>query len=136
MRPFTIISTLIVVAISGVTATPIVAVATLFARQTSTVPDIPDECQAQCATAQNIPACGDELSCLCSNEMGQGVVDCGNCGINYSQGDPNINAQFEAGIKAYTDSCEQAGHPVGTLSDTINPGSGSGGSGNNPTTSS
>ncbi|KAG8731973.1 hypothetical protein FRC11_001290 [Ceratobasidium sp. 423] len=131
MRPFTVVSTLIVVAASGVVAAPGGAVATLFARQSSTAPDIPAECQARCATAQNIPACGDDLSCLCSNEMGQGVVDCGNCGISYSQGDPNINAQFEAGIKAYTDSCEQAGHPVGSLSNT----SSSGGSSNSTSSS-
>ncbi|KAJ1303983.1 hypothetical protein OPQ81_008392 [Rhizoctonia solani] len=52
MRAFTVVSALIAVAVSGVVATPGDAVATLFARQDTAMPEIPPECQKSCATSQ------------------------------------------------------------------------------------
>ncbi|KAG8748209.1 hypothetical protein FRC11_012073 [Ceratobasidium sp. 423] len=120
MRAFTIVSALIAVAVSGVLSTPGEAVATLFARQAgSPIPDIPAQCQAKCATVQKITTCGTDLACMCTNQMGQGIVDCGNCGIDYHKSDPNINtykAQFQSSVNSYADSCTQAGHPIGPFS--------------------
>ncbi|CAE6466053.1 unnamed protein product [Rhizoctonia solani] len=141
MRAFTIISALIAVAISGVVATPATpappagGIPALIARQAgSPIPDIPAECQAKCATVQKITTCGTDLACMCTNAMGQGIVDCGNCGIEYHKSDPNINsykASFQASVNSYADSCTQAGHPVGPFSVTgsSNSGGNSGGSG-------
>ncbi|CAE7155422.1 unnamed protein product [Rhizoctonia solani] len=130
MRAFTIISALVAVAFSGVVATPGEAVSTLFARQGSAVPEIPAECKAKCVTVQAITACGADLACMCTNEMGQGVVDCGNCGIDYHKSDPNINMyknQFQTAVNAFADSCTQAGRPIGPFS--VTGSSSSGGSG-------
>ncbi|CAE6365903.1 hypothetical protein AG1IA_04729 [Rhizoctonia solani AG-1 IA] len=127
MRAFTIVSALIAVAVSGVLATPGEAVASLFPRQGSAIPDIPAQCQAKCASVQKITSCGTDLACMCTNEMGQGIVDCGNCGIDYHKNQPDINnykAQFQASVNSYADSCTQAGHPVGPFSITGVTGSG------------
>ncbi|CAE6431772.1 unnamed protein product [Rhizoctonia solani] len=136
MRAFTIISALVAVAFSGVFATPGDAVSTLFARQNSAVPEIPAECKAKCTSIQAITACGTDLACMCSNEMGQGIVDCGNCGIDYHKSDPNINTyknQFQTSVNSYADSCTQAGHPIGPFSVTGSSVSGGSGSGSSPT---
>ncbi|CAE6459709.1 unnamed protein product [Rhizoctonia solani] len=138
MRAFTIVSALVAVAFSGVFATPGEAVSTLFARQGSAIPEIPAECKTQCAAVQAITACGTDLSCMCTNSMGQGVVDCGNCGIDYHKSDPNINMyknQFQTSVNAYADSCTQAGHPIGPFSVTGSSSSSSGGSGTSSSTS-
>ncbi|CAE6463984.1 unnamed protein product [Rhizoctonia solani] len=133
MRAFTIVSALVAVAFSGVVATPGEAVSTLFARQNSAVPEIPPECQAQCVAMSKITQCKADLACMCTKEMGQGLVDCGNCGIDYHKSDPNINMyknQFQTSVNAYAESCTQAGHPIGPFSVTgaTNSG-GNGGSG-------
>ncbi|KAH7333870.1 hypothetical protein B0J17DRAFT_721101 [Rhizoctonia solani] len=73
MRAFTIVSALVAVAFSGVVATPGEAISTLFARQNSAVPEIPAECKAKCVSIQAITACGADLACMCSQEMGQGL---------------------------------------------------------------
>ncbi|CAE6362099.1 unnamed protein product [Rhizoctonia solani] len=127
MRAFTIVSALIALAISGVLATPGEAVASLFPRQGSAIPDIPAQCQAKCATVQKITSCGTDLSCMCTTEMGQGIVDCGNCGIDYHKNQPDINtykAQFQASVNSYAESCTEAGHPIGPFSITGVTGSG------------
>ncbi|CCO28780.1 hypothetical protein RSOLAG1IB_08400 [Rhizoctonia solani AG-1 IB] len=126
MRAFTIISALIAVAVSGVVATPGEAVAALFTRQSSAIPDIPAQCQAQCASVQKITSCGNDLDCMCTNEMGNGIVNCGNCGIEYNKSKPDINnykAQFQASVNAYAESCTEAGRPIGPFSITGNTGS-------------
>ncbi|CAE6535981.1 unnamed protein product [Rhizoctonia solani] len=136
MRAFTIVSALVAVAFSGVFATPGEAVSTLFARQGSAIPQVPPECKDQCKSLQDITACGADLACMCTNSMGQGVVDCGNCGIDYHKGDPNINMyknQFQTSVNAYADSCTQAGHPIGPFS--VTGSSNSGGSGSSSSTS-
>jgi hypothetical protein len=38
---------------------------------------------------------------MCTNEMGNGIVNCGNCGIEYNKSKPDINnykAQFQASV--------------------------------------
>ncbi|KAJ1303979.1 hypothetical protein OPQ81_008388 [Rhizoctonia solani] len=114
MRVFTIISALAAVAVSSAVAAPRGASAALFPRQSS---EIPVECQEQCVTAQKINTCGEDLSCLCTKEVGQGIIDCGNCGFNHQNSPSTTDRnQFEAGVQEYANSCEQAGYPVGPLS--------------------
>ncbi|KAG9078120.1 hypothetical protein FS749_009921, partial [Ceratobasidium sp. UAMH 11750] len=116
MRAFTLVSALVAVAVSSVLATPGSTPASLIARQAAAIPDIPAECQSACATVQKITGCGADLSCMCTNEMGQGIVDCGTCGIKYHGSDPNIaqyKAQFQASVNSFADSCTSAGYKIG-----------------------
>jgi hypothetical protein len=71
---------------------------------------------------------------MCTNAIGQGIVDCGTCGINYNKNDPDITqykAQFQSSVNskslrsrialhahhnivtAYASSCTSAGFPIG-----------------------
>ncbi|QRV81294.1 hypothetical protein RhiJN_09309 [Ceratobasidium sp. AG-Ba] len=131
MRAFTMISALFAVAVTNVSATPGVSPASLLARQATAVPDIPKECQASCATVQKITTCGADLACMCTKEIGQGIVDCGTCGIKYHSSDPNINeymAQFQASVNSFASSCKQAGYDIGTF-DVLGGSGSSGGAG-------
>ncbi|KAB5590247.1 putative effector protein [Ceratobasidium theobromae] len=114
MRGFTVFSTFVAVAATGVMAIPSIP-STLLPRQDS-MPNFPPQCREVCAKLTAMSSCGSDTGCMCTNEMGQNMYDCGYCGINSNPNDPNMKAykeQFDAAMKAYTDTCTKAGHPVG-----------------------
>ncbi|KAF8600028.1 hypothetical protein BDV93DRAFT_525715 [Ceratobasidium sp. AG-I] len=116
MRAFTVFAAFLAAAVSGVLAGPADSPASIIARQNTALPDIPDQCKSSCAALQSMTSCGSDLNCMCTDAIGNGIVSCGQCGINYLGNDPNLStykAQFQASVNSYADACTQAGHKIG-----------------------
>ncbi|KAG8736939.1 hypothetical protein FRC12_017356, partial [Ceratobasidium sp. 428] len=97
----------------------------LSVRQNTQLPKIPTECKASCEAISEFVACGPKLSCMCTDALGQGFVDCSNCSVKYQANSTSLDQykiQFQASIDSLTTACTSSGYPIGPYS-ILNPNS-------------
>ncbi|KAG8726538.1 hypothetical protein FRC12_023307 [Ceratobasidium sp. 428] len=115
MRAFTVLSVL-VVAVSSVLASHSSTSGALIARQ-ATTPNVPAQCSVLCSYIDSLKTCGSDIGCMCTDAMGRGMVDCGNCAIKYGATNnadmTTYKNMFQSSVDSYVDSCTQSGHPIG-----------------------
>ncbi|KAL4257924.1 hypothetical protein AB1N83_009985 [Pleurotus pulmonarius] len=88
----------------------------IAARQdTSSIPDIPDQCKSACSGFVNLetscPSSSDPLKCACTDSASDALASCLNCAAEQDKSESSKNLA-QAFLDKYVDSCKEAGSPV------------------------